>query len=112
MKEKERGKVEDAEICGQQKESGTSIGGSSDTDFEDDGVNSLLANIVDRVEPNPEGKSSPVDPESEAADKTSMTAIKHKSWLEARAMEKMIAKGVTIVVPQEDRELERIFGEG
>ena len=113
LKEVERERVieEAAENARQLKESKSDVNGSNDTDFEDDGVNTLLANIVD-PEPVAKGDCSSVDPEAEAADKTLLTAIKHKSWLESRAVGNLIAGGLNLVVPQDVQELERIFGPG
>ena len=109
--EEERKRLIDEKTENDKQESKPEGNGSNDTDFEDDAVNSLLANIVD---PAPQVRSdcSPVDPEAEAADRTLMTAIKHKSWLEARAVKNLIDRGLEIDVPQEVQDLERIFGPG
>ena len=79
---------------------------TNDYNFEDDDiVNSLLANLSDSGQVA-KVDSSPVDPEAEATDRTLITAVKHKSWLEARAMEALISRGIHLVVPQDVQDLE------
>ena len=111
LKEEERQKVlqEAARKAMELKESETHV--TESDDLEDDSVNSLLANLSDAGKVT-KVDSSPVDPEAEAADRNLMTAVKHKSWLETRAMEALISGGINIVVPQEVQDLETIFGPG
>jgi hypothetical protein len=111
LKEEERQKVleEAARKAMELKESETHV--TESDDLEDDSVNSLLANLSDAGKVT-KVDSSPVDPEAEAADRNLMTAVMHKSWLETRAMEALISRGINIVVPQEVQDLETIFGPG
>ena len=110
LEKEERQKVlkEAAKKAEELKESKKDV---SDDDLEDDSMNTLLANVG---EAGKETKvdSSPVDPEAEAADRNLITAVKHKSWLEARALDSLISRGINIVVPQEVQDLETIFGLG
>ena len=57
--------------------------------------------------------SEAADPEAEARDRALLTAIKHKSWLEARSVRDMMGSGVHLNLSlNKAQELERIFGPG
>ena len=75
----------------------------SENCLDDVSDDSLLANVAEEV----------ADPEAEAGDRALLTAMKHKSWLEARSVRNMFESGVHLNLFLNDaQELERIFGPG